>query len=379
MISLARPDITAADIDAAAAVLQSGDLVQGEQVARFEAELATSLGVDHVVVVSSGTAALHAALLALGLGPGDLAIVPGYSWVATANVVEATGARPRFVDIEPGTYAMDPRALARCIESLRASGELRRLKAVIPVHAFGYVAAMDAIGGLVADLGVPIVEDAACALGAALEEEAAGSMGALGCFSFHPRKTITTGEGGAVATDDPEHASFVRRFRNHGQEVSDGMRRFTDVGLNYRLTDAMAALGRSQLERMDQILARRRQLASGYLDALSDLDVTPPAFDWSRTTCQAFVIELPYEADREHVITAMAALGVECAAGTIAIPYTDAYQRRYGLTPSDLPVTYRAGTHAMALPLHTSMEPSDVEHVVSALERAMSAARTHGP
>jgi perosamine synthetase len=371
VIHLARPDITDADIAAVADVLRSGHLVQGREVEEFEAELASLVGVEHMVVVSSGTAALHATVQVLGIGPGDLVIVPGYSWVATANVVEMVGATPVFVDISDSDYCIDPTALTKKVDELSASGDLARLRAIVPVHAFGYVAEMSEISAVAAELGVPVVEDAACAVGAALDGRMAGSLGDIGCFSFHPRKVITTGEGGAVATNDPEIAEAVRRFRNHGQDFGESGRRFGEVGINYRVTDVMAALGRSQLRRLDALLARRRTLAEAYLEALADLPVGLPAYRPERTSVQAFVVRLARSVSPSSFIAGMASRGVETGLGTIAIPFTDVYLSRYGLTAEDLPVTHAAGTHAVALPLHTEMEDEAIDEVVGAMREVL--------
>jgi dTDP-4-amino-4,6-dideoxygalactose transaminase len=303
----------------------------------------------------------------LDIGPGDLVIVPGYSWVATANVVEMVGATPVFVDISESDYCIDPAALSKRIDELSAAGDLGRLRAIVPVHAFGYVAEMSEIAAVAADLGVPVVEDAACALGAAFDGRMAGSLGDIGCFSFHPRKVITTGEGGAVATNDAEVAEAVRRFRNHGQDFGENGRRFSEVGINYRITDVMAALGRSQLRRLETLLTRRRALAERYLEALADLPVGLPAYRPERTAVQAFVVRLDRSVETGSFIAGMARRGVETGLGTIAIPFTDVYLARYGLTAEDLPITHAAGTHAVALPLHTGMEDGAIDEVVGAM------------
>jgi dTDP-4-amino-4,6-dideoxygalactose transaminase len=267
--------------------------------------------------------------------------VPGYSWVATANVVEMVGATPVFVDISESDYCIDPTALTKRIDELSASGDLGRLRAIVPVHAFGYVAEMSEISAVAADLDVPVVEDAACALGAVFDGRMAGSLGDI--------------------------AEAVRRFRNHGQDFGRDGRRFSEVGLNYRITDVMAALGRSQLRRLETLLARRRALAEQYLEKLSDLPVGLPAYRAERTAVQAFVVRLDRSVSTGSFIAEMAGRGVETGLGTIAIPFTDVYMSRYGLSAEDLPVTHAAGTHAVALPLHTEMEDGTVDEVVGAM------------
>src|SRR3972149_6872416 len=203
MIRLTIPSIEEDDLKATREVLESGFLVQGAQVAEFERSIASYVGVKHVVAVSNCTAALHLALLALDVRPGDLVLVTTYSWVATANVIELCGAQPVFVDIQPDTFNMDPERLAESLGRLMATAETaRRVKAILPVHTFGQMADMTAITKIAEQYGVPVIEDAACSLGAKWEERQAGSWGVMGCFSFHPRKAITTGEGGALTTND---------------------------------------------------------------------------------------------------------------------------------------------------------------------------------
>ena len=215
MIRLTVPSIEEDDLQAVREALASGFLVQGARVAAFEQAVAQRVGAAHAVAVSSGTAALHVALVALGVGPGDLVLTTAYSWIATANVIELAGAEPVFVDIDPATFNLAPDRLAEAIDRLEASGSLRRVKAILPVHAFGQPADMTSIGALADAHGIPVVEDAACALGAAWEGRPAGSWGRCGCFSFHPRKAITTGEGGLAVTDDAELARTMRALRNH--------------------------------------------------------------------------------------------------------------------------------------------------------------------
>lgn len=371
MIPLARPSIDDTDVEAVVRVLRSGMLVQGPEVEAFEAELARISGTRHAVAVSSGTAALHTAALGLGVGPGDLVLVPGYSWQATANVVELVGAEAVFVDIDERTYNMSPDALRRTVDRLRAEDRLDLVSAAIVVHAFGDVADLHAIAAVLDPLGVPIVEDAACALGALLDGAPAGSIGRVGCFSFHPRKAITTGEGGAIVTDDEALAVHARMFRNHGQSFADGTQQFEIAGANYRMTDLQAALGRTQLAKLDALVERRRDLVEHYHRLLADLPVTVPEYVRERTVAQSFVVLVPPDADRDAVIARLADAGVASAQGTIAMPFTRHFAGRNPDAATDLPITLDVGQRALALPLHHELTSDDQGAVVSALADAL--------
>ncbi len=231
MLKLSQPNISEEAIAAVADVLRSGQLVHGPEGEAFEAELAAYLRCREVVLVSSGTAALHLALMALDVGPGDAVIVPDFTFPATANVIALMGARPVIVDVAPGTYTMDLGQLAELLAGWKGP---ERLRAVMPVHEFGATVDMDALRALTAPHGLDIVEDAACALGATANGARAGTLGRVGCFSFHPRKTLTTGEGGALATNDAALARRLRRLRNHGMERGPTGLTFFEAAPNYR-------------------------------------------------------------------------------------------------------------------------------------------------
>jgi dTDP-4-amino-4,6-dideoxygalactose transaminase len=326
------------------------------------------------VAVSSGTAALHLALLALDVGPGDEVAVPCYSWPATANVVVRVGADPVFIDIEPATQNLDVRSLER------AASEHPRLKAVIPVHAFGSMADMPAIVGLAQERGLEVVEDAACALGAALCGRNAGAWGKAGCFSFHPRKVVTTGEGGMVTTDDGALDAKLRQLRNHGLSAGRPTGEFIDAGLNYRLTDFQGALGHSQLTRLDAFLERRRYLAQQYAVLLQSLDLQLPApAEESASTFQTYVVLLPRDlaASRTALIAHLRRAGVEVAIGTHHIPLTSYFRRRDGYRPGDFPVTDGVAARALALPMHHALTEEDQHAVAEALGHAMTEVSGH--
>ncbi len=366
LIRLARPELGEAEEAEVAEVLRSGHLVQGPRVARFEAALAARLAAPHVAAVSSGTAALHVALMALGIGRGDKVAVPTFSWPATANVVELIGATPIFVDIEETTFGMDP---GRLVEAINLHGDLR---AVMPVHAFGGMAQIRQITEIAARHGIPVVEDAACALGAELDGIPAGLWGAAGCFSFHPRKAVTTGEGGAVVLAEPGHLSAVRALRNHGIDPDAMSVDFIVPGFNYRLSEMQAAMGEIQLTRLKSLLTVRRALAAVYQQHLTSVPVaTPDALSPSSHIFQSYVVLLPEGTNRKKVIDLMRDSGVETTIGTYHIPLLTYYRNRYGFSAGDHPVGESIAERALALPMHARLREADVERVVVALRSAL--------
>ncbi|MBK7854503.1 MAG: DegT/DnrJ/EryC1/StrS family aminotransferase [Bacteroidetes bacterium] len=243
-IPLMQPGINDSDIEAVANVLRSGMLVQGKSSLEFEKEIADYLGCKHAILVSNGTASLHLALIALGIQEGDEVIVPAFSYVATANVVELVGATPIFVDVSIDDFNIEVSQIEKCITP--------RTKAIMPVHEFGIAANMDEIIEIAKKHNLKIIEDAACALGAKYNGKFVGTLSDIGSFSLHPRKSITSGEGGIITTDDDTIADKIKLLRNHGQRTVDGEMIFEEAGFNYRLTDFQAALAHSQFKRMEK-------------------------------------------------------------------------------------------------------------------------------
>ena len=369
MIRLAQPTVPEAGIEEAVRVLRSGALIQGSECAGFERELASLLGCREVVVVSSGTAALHLSLLALDIGPGDAVLVPDFTFPATANAVALTGARPEIVDVRPDTYNISVPELERVIREWSGT---ERLRAIIPVHEFGLCADMTAINAIAQTHGLHVVEDAACALGATHGGDYAGTIGDLGCFSFHPRKSLTTGDGGAISTDDLALARRLRRLRNHGIEGVAGALTFVEPGLNYRLTDFQAALGRSQLEGLPAAIAVRQTIAAEYRALLDPLvrtgDLTLPA--WSEDhTWQTYMVVLSRDHDRADVIEALRAEGVEANLGAQSLTSLGLYGR---LRPAQ--VGSSLFERGLALPCHSGMTRSDVAEVGQGVKRIIQAA-----
>ncbi len=365
-IAIARPSLDDAEWQALRAPLADGWLTQGPRVGEFEQAFAVRHGVAHAVATSSGTTALHLAMAALGIGPGDEVIVPSFTWVATANAVLHCGARPVLCDIDPRTFNLDPAGVA---DRLTAA-----TRAILAVHLFGLCADVDALAA--AAPGIPIIEDAACAAGAAYRGRPAGSLGAAAAFSFHPRKVITTGEGGMVTTADAEVAGRVRVLRNHGAEpVAGAMPRFAVPGFNHRMSDLQAAVGTVQLGKLDRFIAGRAELAAHYRDRLAGiswlhLPAVPPGYGHA---WQAHVSMVDADAplQRDDLMAALAARGIQTRPGTHAIHMLDYHREHLGHRPDDLPASRAAHERSLALPLHNAMTADDVDYVVDAI-RAVS-------
>jgi perosamine synthetase len=351
IVRLARPDVGEAELAEIREVLESGQLTMGEKVAEFEGLLAAAAGTEHAVAVSSGTAALHIAVLALGIGSGDEVLVPAYTFPATANVVALAGATPVLVDVDPETMNLDPADTARRVTS--------RTKAILAVHLFGRPARLEELPEL------PVLEDAAGALGATRRGRACGSLGALACFSFHPRKIITTGEGGAVSTDDGGLAERARSLRHHGWSPSA---RYDDMpvpAFNYRLSDVLCALGLPQLRRLEELHAAHERVAAGYAARLAGLDlVLPQADPGDRHGWQAYVIQVDR---RDEVMEALRAQGIQCQIGTYALHRLGAYRQQGPFPGADA-----AYERALALPLHTGLTEGELDRVGEALDKLVS-------
>jgi perosamine synthetase len=347
-IRLAWPDVGQEELDAVAAVIESGMLTMGSLVGEFEEGLARACETEHAIAVSSGTAALHLAVLALDLQPGDEIIVPAYTFPATANVVELSGLRPVLVDVDPETMNIDP-----------AKIEVGpRTKAILPVHLFGRPARIEELPDL------PMIEDAAGALGARRGGRACGSLGLMACLSFHPRKIVTTGEGGAITTDDARIADACRQLRNHGwRSLADAD--MPAPGLNYRLSDILCAVGIPQLRRLDELLAMRTRIAAGYSERLAGLPVTIPAADAGDVHgWQAYVIQVER---RDEVLAALRAQGIEAQIGTFALQLLGAYRDQ-----GPFPGAQHAFEHALALPFHSRLTESELDRVAEALDKLVS-------
>lgn len=371
MIRLTVPSIEEDDLQAVREVLSSGCLVQGSKVAAFEEAVKNYMGTKHAVAVSSCTAALHLALLALDVRQGDIVIVTAYSFVATANVIELCGAQPVFVDIQPDTFNIDPHRLEETLNQLMLNAETaRRVKAILPVHTFGQMADMPAILAVAGRYGLPVIEDAACALGASLHGKQAGTWGVMGCFSFHPRKAVTTGEGGIITVNDPDLVRRLRALRNHGQDPDAKSLDFILPGFNYRMTEFQAALGAIQMTKLDRIITARRCLAAQYDTFLANTTLQTPVLALnSKSVYQSYVVLLPESASpyRANIISCLKKQGVEITIGTWHMPMTTYFRARYNYIEGDFPVTDHVFARSLTLPLYEGLSTNEQQRIVSLL------------
>lgn len=371
LIKLAAPDIRGADLRRVGAILRSGNLVQGATVAEFESALADFCGIEHCAVVSSGTAALHLALLALGIGKGDTVILPAFTFPATANAVEHAGARVMLCDVDPRSYVMTPAAL----EALITRNRRVRLTAVMVVHEFGYPVDMIGMRTVARRHGLKLIEDAACALGTRSGGAHVGRYSDAACFSFHPRKAVTTGEGGAVLSRSGACIRAVKELRNHGIRARDGKTDFPRAGLNYRMTEFQAALGLGQLGRFARELEKRRRLATEYLDRLGNVpDLDLPGAD-DGCSWQTFMVVLGSAVNRGDVIKALAARGIQSNLGAQAINAVKYYKNKYGWSPATHPVAARLYRRGLALPLHGGVSIKDAAFICRVLTQALTGER----
>ena len=354
MIRLAWPDVGAEEAAAAAEVLEGGQLTMGEKVDELETELARVCGVEHAVVVSSGTAALHLAVLALGIGKGDEVIVPAYTFPATANVVALSGARPVLVDVDPQTMNLDA---GRVYDAVTP-----RTRAVLAVHLFGRPLDWEELQNAVPP-DVHLVEDAAGALGARWRGMPCGGLGELGCISFHPRKIVSTGEGGAVTTNVGDYADAVRRLRHHGIST-DGEFDIPEPGFNYRLSDVLCAIGLVQLRRLEELWEARHRLAKAYTERLEGIVETPAPAKGDRHGWQAYVVQLDR---RDEALAALGEAGIEAQIGTYAVHRLSAYRDQGPFPGAD-----SCYERALALPFHSRLTETDLDRVQDVLDKVVS-------
>jgi perosamine synthetase len=356
-IPLGRPRITEQDLNAVTSVLKTGMLVQGENVLQLEGKFSARTGTSNSIAAANGTATLHLALKVLGVGQGDEVIVPAFSYIATANVVELVGATPVFVDIDPSTFNIDVNLLESKITM--------RTKAIIPVHEFGLACDIDTICQLAAARGIPVVEDAACALGCYQKNKPVGSFGLIGSFSLHPRKSITAGEGGVLVTNNRSLADKLRQLRNHGIQNRDGTPEFVEAGFNYRLTDFQAALASSQLERLDEILATKQRIANIYLNEIKNDHISKPTLPPDRNhTWQTFHLLLADRLDQQKVIQTLTEKKIGCNYGAQCIPAQHFYHHKYKLdVPKIFPHAYRAYRKGLAIPLFEGITEEEALYV----------------
>ena len=373
-LPLSRPSIGPEEIEEVTACLRSGWLTSGPRVARFEEAFARTVGAAHAVAVTSGTAGLHLALLAAGVGAGDEVVTTPMTWAATANMVLAVGARPVFVDIDPGTLNIEPEAVARAITP--------RTRAIIPVHFAGQPVDLDPFRVLASRHGLALIEDAAHALGTHCRGRPVGGGSTAAVFSFHPIKAITTGEGGMITTDDAAFADRLRLLRFHGV-TRDAWGRYgkrgspdyeiVELGFKYNMTDLQAALGIVQLSRLEEFVAARTQAAGWYLGALAGLPAVemlapvpyPSRHAWHLLVVRLSLAEL--HVDRDTIMAALLEANIGVGLHFKALHLHRLYRERFGLTPGDLPEASRASESILSLPLFPSMTRDDVNDVAAAL------------
>jgi perosamine synthetase len=353
--------------------LMTGWLTAGPKVREFENLFAERHKVKHAMAVTSATTALHLAVVALGVKEGDEVIVPAFTWVSTANIVLYQGAKVVFVDIDPKTFNLDTNDLKRRIT--------KKTKAIIPVHLFGLCADMDRIKEIAGN--IPLVEDGACAAGSGYKGTPAGGLGTIGCFSFHPRKSVTTGEGGMVTTNDDKIADVIRSLRNHGASISEEERHhgpkpyilpgFNLMGFNYRMTDLQGAVGVVQIKKLDKFIDERNQWAGFYKKELRDVKwLSTPEFSkdyhhgWQSFVTMVDETKSPLK--RNEIMEKLQQAGISTRPGTHAVHMLDFYKDKFGLKADDFPGARDANNFSMAIPLHNRMTNEDYQYVVDTIK-----------
>lgn len=363
IIPLFRPDIHENDIAEVSRVLSSGMLVQGKEVQQLEKTVSKYIQTDYCSAVSNGTASLHLALIALGVGPGDEVVVPALSYIATANVVEIVGAKCIFVDTHPRYFNIDETKIEKVITT--------RTKAIIPVHEFGLCANMVEITKLAKKHKLKVIEDAACALGATYKSKLAGSFGNFGSFSLHPRKAITSGEGGLLLTSDSELDLKIKTLRNHGIEPGSMPMNFIAVGFNYRMTDIQAALVYSQFLRLEKIIEYKSKLASIYLNEIKHSAIRLPEIpDDAKHTWQTFHILIENEKQRNKLMIYLKENGIMTNYGAQCIPSMTYYKEKYcHYSEIEFTNAYEAYTCGLALPLYGRLKEGQIQFIARILNK----------
>lgn len=372
IVPMSEPDLGPAERTAVLEVLDGKTLALGPRARAFEDRLAARVGARHGIAVNSGTAALHLCLLAAGIGADDVVVTTPFSFVASANCILYVGARPLFVDVDPETLTLDPARLEHAVETMARSG--RRIRAVLPVHVFGQAADMDAILGVAERHGLAVIEDACEAIGGAYKGRPLGTLGDAGTFAFYPNKQMTTGEGGMIVTGDARWDALVRSLRNQGRDVGDEWLAHTRLGYNYRLDEMSAALGLAQVERLDEILAKRSRVAGWYQARLGGLDgVVPPRLTATTTTASWFVyvVRLADPTARARTMRGLAARGIPSRPYFPPIHLQPFYRSDFGFRPGMFPIAEAAGATCLALPFFGTMTEAQVDTVCGALAEVL--------
>ncbi len=390
-IPMSSPDITAAEIEAVQQVLCTPYLSIGPRIAGFEERFAAYVGAPHAIGVSSGTAGLHLAVIASGVGEADLVITTPFSFVASANVILYERAIPIFVDVDPRTLNIDPVQVAEAVEDLvhlrpsaarwvppslrdHLSSVLRPPSCILPVHAFGHPADMDPILSVAREHNLTIIEDACEALGAEYKGRKVGTLGDCSVFAFYPNKQMTAGEGGMIVTNREERNLLLRSLRNQGRDVFDAWLEHSRLGYNYRMDEMSAALGLAQLGRIEELLAKRERVAGWYSERLKDLEwVQVPYIDPSITRMSWFVyvVRLLPEINRNAVITALQDQGIPSRPYFTPIHLQPFYVKRFGYRRGDFPVTEKLGDTCLGLPFSSVMTEDQVDFVCEQLRAVL--------
>ena len=378
-IALSSPDITDLEVELVTGVLRSGRLAMGPMIEEFESLVAHRTGQRHAVAVSSGTAGLHLALSAMGVGPGDEVVTTPFSFVASSNCILQVGARPVFADIDPVTLNMDPEKLEAAITP--------RTKAILAVEVFGNPAHMERYRAIAAAREIPLLEDCCEGLGGSWGGRAIGGFGRAGVFGFYPNKQITTGEGGMIVTDDDRLADLCRSMRNQGRPVTTTAHagslgpsqplHHERMGYNYRLSEVHAALGVAQMRRLDEILEKRSMVAGAYMQRLMGTsDITLPTVD-PRTQMSWFVFVArlgpAYSRDeRDRIVAGMRRHDIGCADYFPCIHMQGHYREMFGYKPGDFPIAESVSARTIALPFHNRLTTAEIDYVAQTLELMIS-------
>jgi dTDP-4-amino-4,6-dideoxygalactose transaminase len=380
VVPIAKPQLDEREVEAARRAILSGWVTQGPEVAAFEREFATLVGAPHAVAVSNCTTALHLALLAVGVKAGDEVITVSHSFIATANAVRYCGATPVFVDVAPGTFNIDPERIEPALTP--------KTRAILVVHQLGMPCDLTRIVAIARRRGIPVIEDAACAIGSEVFwkgrwEKIGAPHGDIACFSFHPRKIVTTGDGGMLTTANPEYDAKFRLWRQHSMSVPDTVRHgarevifesYPEPGYNYRMTDLQAAVGRVQLERLPETVATRRRLAARYAELLAGIEgVTAPVEPaWARTNWQSYGVTLADGIDQKAVMQALLDIGISTRRGVMCAHLEAAYPAgTWRAGGSDLKYSEAAMHRTVLLPLHHEISDADQVRIVEALKVAV--------
>jgi perosamine synthetase len=380
MIPIAKPFLGEQEAAAARRVILSGWTTQGPEVAAFEREFAECVGARCACAVSSCTTALHLALLAAGVGPGDEVVTVSHSYIATANSIRYCGATPVFVDIDPGTFNMDPDLIEAAVSP--------STRAILCVHQIGMPCDLSRITKLAQKLALPLIEDAACAIGCEIQwkgrwERIGTPHGDAACFSFHPRKILSTGDGGMITTRHEDWDARFRLLRQHGMAIPDTVRHasnsvifesYPEIGFNYRMTDVQAAIGREQLKRLPEFVARRRENAERYRSLLGDIPglELPAEPEWARSNWQSYCVRLPEGIDQKEIMQTLLDQGIATRRGIMCAHREPAYTKECWLAPFGLSNSEHAQDECILLPLFHQLTREELEFVAFQLRAALS-------